>query len=59
MARNRDSIGFLPFAFGFNDTAYKNSDKLQVELGLSVKTARKIMSQAQTISKAPDRANAI
>ena len=39
------------FAFGFNDAAYKNSDQPQVELGLSVKAARKIMSQAETISK--------
>ena len=44
MARNRDSTGLLVFAFGFNDAAYKNSDQPQVELELSVKTARKIMS---------------
>jgi acyl-CoA thioesterase-1 len=51
MARNRGSIGLLVFAFGFNDAAHKNSDHSQVELELSVKTARKIMSQAQKISK--------
>jgi acyl-CoA thioesterase-1 len=51
MARNRDSTGLLVFAFGFNDAAYKNSDQPQVELERSVKTAHKIMSQAQTISK--------
>lgn len=51
MARNRDSTGLLVFAFGFNDAAHKNSGHPQVELELSVKTARNIMSQAQAISK--------
>jgi len=51
MSRNRGSTGLLVFAFGFNDAAYKNSDQPQVELELSVNTARKIMSQAQAISK--------
>jgi acyl-CoA thioesterase-1 len=51
MARNRGSAGLLVFAFGFNDAAHKNSDRAQVELELSVNTARKIMSLAQGISK--------
>ena len=51
MARNQGFTGLLVFAFGFNDAAHKNSDNPQVELELSLKTARKIMSQATEISK--------
>ena len=50
-ARSRNSPGLLIFAFGFNDAAHADGAGPQVELEDSVATARKLLGEAQQVSR--------
>ncbi len=50
-ARNRDAVGLMLFAFGFNDAAKADDGAAQVDLATSIATARKLLSEAGEISE--------
>lgn len=50
-ARSRDATGLMLFAFGFNDAAKADGGKVQVELDASVATARRMLTEAMSLSE--------
>lgn len=50
-ARSRDATGLMLFAFGFNDAAKADGGKAQVELDASVATARRMLTEAMSLSE--------
>ena len=51
IVRSRESKGLIVFAFGFNDASRKDGAGPQVDLNISVETAKSILIQARELSE--------